>query len=119
MRGHQMFSLREELRTGKSCSLAPFHGWQSGRNPLIAANFDFQAYVGPEIEVKVKLAELVGRCIRDAALGAMKCDGNQIQLTLGPVAIRNLAYEGNVRGIGLRFEPQVRHQTSGPIDQLP
>src|SRR5713226_10181360 len=112
-------SLREELRTCKSCSLGPFQARQSDRDPVIAAYFDFQSDARLEIEVKVKFAELVGRCKGVGALAAVEYDGNQIELTVGLVGIHNLAHESEVMGIGLRLEPEIHRETSGLIDQLP
>src|SRR6266478_1629567 len=111
--------LREELRARKSCSLGPFQARQGDRHPVIAAHFDFQSHARLEIEVKVKFAELAGRCKRDGALAAMEYDGNGIKLTVKPVGIRNLAHQSEITGIGLRFEPEIRREASGLIDQLP
>jgi len=86
---------------------------------VAAADFDFQSDAWLEIEVKVKFAELVGSCKGDGALAAMEHDGNRIELTLGPAGIYNLAHESEVIGIGLRLDPEIRHETSGLIDQLP
>jgi hypothetical protein len=119
VRDHQMCSLRDELRARKSCSLGPFQARQGDRHPVIAAYFDFQSHARLEIEVKVKFAELAGRCKRDGALAAMEYDGNGIKLTVEPVGIRNLAHQSEITGIGLRFEPEIRREASGLIDQLP
>ncbi len=119
MRDDRMCSRREELRTRKSCSLGPFQARQSDRDPVIAAHFYFQSDTGLEAEVKVKFAELVGRFKGDGALAAMEYDGNRIELTVRPVGIYNLARESEVIGISLRLEPEIRHETSGLIDQLP
>ena len=71
-----MCFLREELRTRKSCSLGPLQARQRYRDPVVAAHFDLQRDARLEIEVKVKFAELVGRCEGDGALAAMEYDGS-------------------------------------------
>ena len=119
MRDHRMCFLRGDLRIRKSCSLVPFHTRQSDRDPVIAAHFDFQSDARLELEVKVKFAELVCRFKGDGAFAAMEYDGNRIELTVRPVGIYNLAGESEVIGIGLRLEPEIRHETSRLIDQLP
>src|SRR5258706_487689 len=90
VRDHQMCTLREELRTRKSCSLGPFQARQSDRDPVIAAHFDFQSDASLELEVKVKFAEPVGRCLGDGALAPVEHDWNRIELTIESGRIHNL-----------------------------
>src|SRR6267143_1380510 len=58
----RMCSLREELRTRRSCSLGPFNARQSLGLGRFAVHFDFQSGARLEVEIKVKFTELVGRC---------------------------------------------------------
>jgi len=69
VRDHQMCSLREELRAAKAVRWAHSkHGKATDTSDCRA--FDFQSHARLEIEVKVKFAELAGRCKRDGALAA-------------------------------------------------
>jgi hypothetical protein len=67
----------------------------------------------------VKFAELVGSRKSQWAPAAMQYHGNRIELAVGPVGIHDLAYDSKVAEIILRLDPEIRHETSGLIDQLP
>src|SRR6266704_911834 len=118
-RDHRIGSKWRELRTRKSRSLGPFHARQNDRDPVIAAHFDFESDAGLEVEVKVKFAELVGRCQGDGTLAPLEHDWNRIELTVGPDGVHNLAHEGDVPRIGLRLKPEIRHEIFGLIDHPP
>ena len=86
---------------------------------MIAAHFDFQSDARLEVEVKVKFAELVGRCLGDGTLAPVEHDWNRIELTIESGGVYNLAHERDVLRIALRLKPEIRHETLGLIDQPP
>ena len=77
-----------------------------------SAEMDFQTDAGLELEVKVKFAELVGRCQGDGALAPAELNWNRIELTIESGGVHNLANQRDVLRVALRLKPEIRHETS-------